>query len=309
MNRSVALFSTFCNNEEKVNALVENIKKVKQLGLDCIVITPFLLDRKIYDLADSVITTKENSLELYDKSIVIWKKGFVKDYKYFSGEIFNIVIPDYGYASGIQMKRLIDYSLSFGYENYHIIIYDLLINNDVEKILVEGRECSFFKNDRIVENTVGGTFISLDKENAKIYSSLIRQQSYYYDIEDTGEKWLGKIQLAMGGKIEELVVSDTIKTGDDESFSIDHTPDFNFSTFIVKNKGLEFYFYNVNEHTEIEIEINGDIMIKNIKDKESIFVLNNINDFMSSSITFKGSKKDLTGIVLRLFKTEVKNRI
>jgi len=305
MNKSVALFSTFCNSEEKVNVLVENIKKVKELGLDAIVITPFLLDRKIYDLSDTVITTKENPLDLHDKSIVIWKKGFTKDYKNLSGEIFNIVLPDYGYASGVQMKRLIDYSLSFNYENYHIIIYDLLIDGEVEKILTEGRECSFFRNDRIVENPVGGTFISLNKENAKIYSSLIRQQSYYYDMEDTGEKWLGKIQLAMGGKIEDLVVSDTIKNGDDEAFSIDHTPDFSFSTFIVKDKLLELYFYNVKVDTKIEIEINGDIMIKNIRDKESIRILDDIKDCRSCSISFNESKEDLTGKIIRLFKTEI----
>lgn len=305
MDKSVALFSTFCNNEEKLNALLDNIRKVKNLGLDCIVITPFPLDSKVYELADSVITTKENTLDLYDKSIVIWKKGFKKNYKDFSGEIFNILIPDYGYASGIQMKRLIDYALSFGYNHYHIIIYDLLINNDVEKILLEGRECSFFKNDRIVDSNVGGTFISLDMNNAKIYSSLIREESYYYDIEDTGEKWLGKIQVAMGGKIEDIIVSDTVKTGDDEAFSIDHTPDFMFSTFILKNDNLELYFYNVPEPLEIEIEINGEATNKIISDKESIEILDDIKYFKSAYISHLGMKTDLTGRILRLFKTEI----
>jgi hypothetical protein len=305
MSKSVALFSTFCNSEEKINVLADNIKKVKSLGLDAIVITPFLIDPIIYELADSVITTKENPIDLYDKSIVIWKMGFRKNYIEPSGDIFNILIPDYGYASGVQMKRLIDYSLSFNYDNYHIIIYDLLINDEVEKILVEGRECSFFKNDRIVDS-IGGTFVSFNKENAKIYSSLVRPQSYYYNMEDTGEKWLEKIQIAMGGNLEDLVVTDTIKTGDDDAFLIDHTPDFNFSTFIVKWDFLDLYFYNVFNDTEIDIEINGVTTRNIIKESGSIRILDNIKDFRSASITRNGIKEDITGKVLGLFKTEIK---
>jgi hypothetical protein len=306
MNKSVALFSTFCNDNVKLNALLDNITRVKSLGLDCIVITPFLIDKKVYELADSVITTKENILGLYDKTIVIWNSGVTKDLSKLTGEIFNIIIPDYGYASGIQMKRLIDYALSFGYDNYHIIIYDLLINDDVQKILLEGRKCSFFRNDRIENSKIGGTFISLDENNAKIYSSLIREESYYYNIQDTGEKWLEKIQIAMGGKIEDIVVSDTIKTGNDESFSIDHTPEFPFSTFIIKDQSIDLYFYNVSEPTEIEIGINGNILKKIIHDKESILILDDINYLDNIYISHLGIKNDITGVALRLFKTEIK---
>jgi hypothetical protein len=56
--RKVALFSTYCDNEEKTQALLNNIRKVKRLGLDAFVITIIPLAKEVHDEADYIIYSK-----------------------------------------------------------------------------------------------------------------------------------------------------------------------------------------------------------------------------------------------------------
>jgi 3-polyprenyl-4-hydroxybenzoate decarboxylase len=59
--KKIALISTFCDTEEKQNVLLENILKLKNLGLDIMVISPnfVIVKQDIIDLCDFFFTLKK----------------------------------------------------------------------------------------------------------------------------------------------------------------------------------------------------------------------------------------------------------
>lgn len=50
--KKVALISTFCDTEEKLNILEENIVKIKSLGIDVMAISPIEIPYDIIKLCD-----------------------------------------------------------------------------------------------------------------------------------------------------------------------------------------------------------------------------------------------------------------
>jgi hydroxymethylglutaryl-CoA synthase len=75
--KKIALISTFCDNEEKLEILKENIKKLKSLFVDVIIFTPLKLTDEIIALCDYVIFSKENP-ELLTKQIGETEKDKLK---------------------------------------------------------------------------------------------------------------------------------------------------------------------------------------------------------------------------------------
>ena len=60
--KKIVLISTFCDTEEKIIVLKENILSLKQLGLDTLVISPLILPAEIIEISDFVFFTKENPI-------------------------------------------------------------------------------------------------------------------------------------------------------------------------------------------------------------------------------------------------------
>ena len=71
--KKIALISTFCDNQEKLNLLKENITKIKSFDVDVMVISPLKLDDETIELSDYLIYTKENPvLNWPEKSYFQW---------------------------------------------------------------------------------------------------------------------------------------------------------------------------------------------------------------------------------------------
>ena len=76
--RKVALISTFCDNKEKLNLLIENIRKIKNLEIiDVIIYTPIQLPHEIYEICDAVIFSKENP-------VLNWPKKAMEGWRTFN---------------------------------------------------------------------------------------------------------------------------------------------------------------------------------------------------------------------------------
>ena len=50
--KKIALISTFCDNQEKLDLLIKNIKKIKSLGIDVMIISPLKLNDEVIELCD-----------------------------------------------------------------------------------------------------------------------------------------------------------------------------------------------------------------------------------------------------------------
>jgi|TARA_R110001599_G_scaffold271481_2_gene472511 hypothetical protein len=175
--RKVALISTFCDNKEKLNLLIENIRKIKNLEIiDVIIYTPIQLPHEIYEICDAVIFSKENPvLNWPNKCMEAWI------YKHLDNKILKLysTVPDYGYAGLNQVKRMADLALSMGYDQFFPTIYDIEINEEIENILISNKTNNFYPSRR--GNTlweVGLHLISLNRECMGKFNKLINKDNY-----------------------------------------------------------------------------------------------------------------------------------
>ena len=131
--KKVALISTFCNNENKQNILKENILKLKNLGIDVIGISPIQIPQEIVNLCDYFFFTKDNPLLSWPiRMYTHWFEQPISE-----GRITTLQrgLPDYGWAGLYQVKKLSEIALTFDYEIFYHMIYDLEIDDVVTKEL------------------------------------------------------------------------------------------------------------------------------------------------------------------------------
>ena len=128
--KKVALISTFCDTEEKLNILEENIIKIKRLGIDVIAISPIEIPQKIVNLCDYFFYTKDNELLKWPiRMYTHWYQMPISE-----GRITTLQrgLADYGWAGLHQVKKLSQIALTFDYDMFYHMIYDLEIDDVVE---------------------------------------------------------------------------------------------------------------------------------------------------------------------------------
>lgn len=134
--KKIVLISTFCDTEKKVEVLKDNLKKIKDLGLDTMIIAPNFLpfEQEIIKISDFVFYTKENPLleyplrqythwyemQLHDERVITLHRGFA----------------DYGWAALYQTKKLSQIALTFDYDIFYHLIYDVEIDDVLERELL-----------------------------------------------------------------------------------------------------------------------------------------------------------------------------
>lgn len=128
--KKVALISTFCDTEEKVNILESNILEIKNLGIDVIVISPIELPKRIFEICDYLFFTKDNPLLKWPiRMYTHWYQMPIPD-----GRITTLQrgLADYGWAGLYQVKKLSQIALTFDYDLFYHLIYDLEIDETVK---------------------------------------------------------------------------------------------------------------------------------------------------------------------------------
>lgn len=60
--KKIALISSYCDNEDKLNILKKNILILKKIGVDVMLLSPIPIDSDIISLCDFFIYTKENPI-------------------------------------------------------------------------------------------------------------------------------------------------------------------------------------------------------------------------------------------------------
>lgn len=206
--RKIALISSFCDTEEKLELLEKNILKIKNLGVDVMVFTPFSLPQNIMKSADYVVVSKENPvLNWPEKSYYQWWGGTI------NGKNFSMTTtyPDYGYAGLVQVKRMADLALSMEYDFYYPMIYDININEHVESVFLDTKKNSFFPSTRDGQVwAIGLHLISLDKEHMFRFKTLITKESYLVESDFDAFAWVHRAVKLIPGVIEKTPIEDLI---------------------------------------------------------------------------------------------------
>jgi hypothetical protein len=130
--KKIALVSTFCDTDYKKNILHENVEKVKKLGIDVMLISPNFIEipKKTIEISDFCFYTKENPLLKWpERSYTHWYEQPVGD-----GKITKLQrgLADYGWSALYQTKKLSQIALTFDYDVFYHMIYDLEIDEIIE---------------------------------------------------------------------------------------------------------------------------------------------------------------------------------
>jgi hypothetical protein len=295
--KKIALISSFCDNKEKINLLYDNVFILKELGIDVIIFTPFILTEEINKIADYILISKENPiLDWPEKALTQWTSIKTND-NYFNMSVTTI---DYGFAALNQIKRMADLALSMDYDLFFPMIYDININEYVKSILKNNKKNSFFPSIRDGHVwSIGLHLISLDREHLTRFKNLITKESYLKDLEGDAFTWTYKAIDFVPGVLEKEPVEDLIYYFKDINF-------FNFSIieeikcFIhkVENQDIKFIFYDFNEIKTFIIKTEDFTQEYNVKEWEEIKLP--YKEYISFIVIYEEKEYDFTSIINKI---------
>ena len=275
--KKIVLVSTFCDNEEKQNVLKETIVKVKEIGMDVMVISPNFIQirQDIIDLCDFFFYTKENPLLKWPiRQYTHWYEMPVLNNKICC---IHRGFADYGWAALYQTKKLSQFALTFDYDIFHHIIYDLEFDDEViseflsdEVNLIHTRRNPNHPEE-IWETTLH--FMTFDRPMMELIEKEITLENYLNGngvAEGEVLKWRDKFKLKTSSKI----IKDKIFYWQGYDF-FNYSPFPEFKLFLSKNEpitiwvgenpvydetlpeNLRMVFHGFSNMNEIQITVNG----------------------------------------------------
>jgi hypothetical protein len=279
--KKVALISTYCDTQEKIEVLDRNIDNLKICGLDVIVISPLLLPEKIQKKCDYYFYMKDNPvIEYPEKVMYAWKILTL------GGEKIQITKTylDYSWAGLYQVKKLSEIGLLFDYDYFYHIIYDLKFDETVVRALLSESECDVYSSKGGGNVWIVGLHLMcFNREKLQNFIPHITLESYLNGsnvVDAFG--WLHKLNEVFPYNIKEKPVEDEISYYGRKDF-LNSSPVDNFKFFIEKNydedNTIKLLFYEIIDAITITIiigekkydyEVSGNALIDLGVDKKNI---------------------------------------
>jgi SAM-dependent methyltransferase len=254
--KKVALISSFCDNQEKIDVLEKNIKIIKSHNLDVIVISPFNLPEHITNQCDYFLITKDNPILDWPKRAMYAWRGLN-----FNGTKYNLAktYPDYGFAGLTQIKQLSQIALGLDYNQFYHMIYDIKIDENVIEGFYSDRDNSVYPSKRKDDVwPVGLHYLIFNKENLINFISHINLETYLGVKNGDAFAVLHSLQDKLNYVIEKTPV-------EDEIYYYENTDFFNFSPiedlkFFIENNDqnpatIKILFYDIVGEKEIKLKI------------------------------------------------------
>jgi len=262
--KKLALINTFCNSEERLVILSNNLLKLKENGIDSLVYSPLPLPKSISLLTDYVIISKENPILTYpEKGMGAWRHHPPFNIK------TTIIYPDYGWASFYQYKKLMEFGITLNYDHYFPLIYDLNFDSEVIRTFNTSPLKLFYPSPKAKTSKVGATFMSLSKENVRKLIPLFTKDNYLNHSKNAiAEKFIEYLCNSIEGDVSPHIVQDDIHELNNHIFTLS-PPDLEFDFFIHTVDKMGFYFYNIpNNPSKLEIIIEDKTFEYNFNLKE-----------------------------------------
>ena len=299
--KKVALISTYCDTQEKLDVLEKNIDNIKKLAIDVIVISPIFLPQYIQTKCDYFFLTKDNPvLEWPQKAMQAWKNILI------NGKSITItrVYADYGWAGLSQVKKLSELALALDYDYFYHMIYDLKFDETVIDGLNGKGECDIYSSKR--KDTiwdVGLHFMVFNRENLQKFIPHITLENYLTSERGDAFVWLHKLRETFPYNIIQKPVEDEIYYYENSDF-------FNFSPiaelpfFIIKDDesldSIKLLLYLSIENVPFQININ-DTILDEVSENFKIIDLDfNKLSPKSVQITYNETVFDITDTINKL---------
>ena len=262
MNKKVALISSFCDSKEKLDVLQSNIKQLKQLAFDVIVISPLTLPKEIVSICDYFFYTKDNLILEWPINVQMY--WFEKEISKEKPLTFVATNKDYGWTGLSHVKKLTDIGLLFDYKHFYYMIYDIDIDQNVLSVLNNPKDnwIGSFERDGVRVNSSLHLMV-FDRENAKRMNNLVSLESYIEFLHDKNqngstEAFVDTIKKKLQSESPDFFIKDKIFVYRD---FFNHSPDNRIKFFVKKDSNnimsnLKIFFYANESLAKIKLIIN-----------------------------------------------------
>lgn len=248
--KKLAIISSYCDNQEKKETLINNVQTLKNNGLDVLVVSPLPIQVD----CDFLFITKENPiLGPGEKACSYWWILEYENHQIRLNQHYN----DYGWASLYQIKKGLQIANTFNYDIFYLLIYDLIINDDIiNEINLNKTNIVFPRRDH------NNNFISPSTFNFSIFEKNMLTQiiekinydeyiSVYGFAEDFIDKWSDELNLERS----KLIVEDSIDNHlDFVRFNYSRTEQYKLFIGNDDNRKIAVFIYDLN--TSIILNIN-----------------------------------------------------
>lgn len=296
--KKIALISSFCDNEQKIQVLLKNIGIVKSLSIDVMVISPFHLPNEVVDKCDYFFVTKDNPvLDWPFRAMYIWKEYFVKGKKI----KINKTYADYGFAGLYQVKQLSDIALTLGYDQYYHMIYDLVIDDNVLEGLNTTHTATIYPSQRNAQIWKAGLhFMAFDTDNLKRFVSNIQLDNYLNLKGGDAFDWLLKLRTMFPYNFGKLPVFDEIYFYEDHDF-FNYSKNDKIKYYVEKNDevptNIKLFFYEIKQNVNSVVVVDNQIIRTNVLQYDLIDLGFNKFNIKPVHIIIDGEKMDITEVI------------
>jgi len=301
MKKKIGLISSYCDNQDKRNNLLKNIKILKMNNLSVFVISPFNLPVEITQECDYFFVTSENPvLDWPERAMFFWKiiSDGSENYK------ISATCPDYGFAGLMHVKRLSQFALNFDYDQFFHLIYDTKITPEVETFFSSDRTCSIFPSKR--ENKIwpfGLHFMIFDRQNLSEFISHITYENYLNTRGVDAFTWLEIYQEKLNNTLETLPIEDEIYYYQDHDF-LDFSPTKKFKMFILKDDeidgNIKLLFFEFFDEQNLIVKVDGTIISESVKKNQWVDLGYGKSNVKKTELLFGDESFDITKKITNL---------
>jgi hypothetical protein len=326
MSKDIVIITAHCDDQEKIDTLIECIGVLKSEDYPIIVSSHIQVPDKIYDMVDYVIYDKENPL-IYSYEFAEYGSATTWFWTYYDN-FYQKYTFDFNHAYAVLklIKNGVALAQVNGYEISHVVCYDYILNDknllsEHKKHLEEYDVFSYFFKGAPMPGLSAGLFSFKNDIFLKSFSKINTKKEYSSEGYAIFEQFLEKTFLKYSANILKIDI-DTIR----ENNVVDkYTNIGNMSKNIIEGKGFLFlskvensfyiYFLSFIEATLI-ININNNLYQLNAVPSKSNLIpiteeqLNsgikiditefNLNDFYNIDSRFSEGRIDNDNIIKSL---------
>jgi hypothetical protein len=302
MFKKLFLISSFCDSEEKLKILYENLKIIKNMGHDSLLLSPIGLPEKIIRLCDFYFQTKENPVSTIEEKTYIHWNQINDNYR------LERFFPDYGWAALYQNKKLSQIGITLDYDIYYHIIYDTKFNEGLIKQINSNVVNEYYSNlsTNGDVNEFSLHFIPLNKELLISFEQFLNKSEYNktHDlIHDYMLKWVNKERIIKNN----FIVEEHINFYNSINFfSIYNGPELNifFERFELNQQTNKILCYDIKTD-DIKIIINDNIVFNNFSEKEPLDTNMFTSEINKIIVSINGIDYDCTDNYSKIGRTKI----
>lgn len=326
MNKEIVIITAHCDDQEKIDTLIECIDELKSQGYPIIISSHIQVPDNIYNMVDYVIYDKENPL-IYSYEFSEYGSATTWFWAYYDN-FYQKYTFDFNHAYAVLklIKNGVALAQVNGYQISHVVCYDYILSDknllsEHTKHLEEYDVFSYYFKDAPMQGLSAGLFSFKNDIFLKTFSNINTKKEYSSEGYAIFEQFLEKTFLKYSAKIIKIDI-DTIR----ENNIIDKFTNMgNMSKNIIDDLGLLFlskvdsdyfiYFFSFIDSTLIITIDDNTYKLKAIPHKSNLIPITeeqlksgikidipefNLNDFYNIDSRFSQGRIDNDNIIRNL---------